>query len=609
MKAFPFQTTILFSALLGAFTAAQAQTPLETPPMTVTASRTVQLADQALASVTVLTREDLERASSNSLLDVLRLQAGIDMARTGGAGQQTSVFLRGTESNHLLVLIDGVRVAAPSTGGFAWSNLPVSQIERIEIVRGPRASMYGSEAIGGVIQIFTRAQQDVSVKLTGGSFGTRRIGAGAGGAGDGMHWGVHAEYSDIEGFSAQNADGFSFDPDDDGSETVSISAQFGADLSDALSLSASFLHSDTEAEFDQGVSDGRNQSLSLRLDHQASATWHQQVSFGSARDDLATASAFGSEIETRRHQLDWQHDIRLGNNFGLSAGLAYSREEGSNIDSFGATVYDQDTDNRAAFGILRTQAAGHDLELSARLDHHSEFGSHSSGQLAWGHDLSDRVRMHASYGSAYRAPNLNELFHPGFFGFFAGNPNLDPEQSRSAELGLRAKLGTHQTLGLQLWHTEIEDMIAFQGANAQAINIREVEIPGVELSYGLQLERVRLNANATWQQPQDQSDDSLLLRRAERKAALQLGYDLDRGADVGAELSASGPRRDFDALGNIIALPGYAVVNLYGNVPLARGFSLQARIDNLMDREYELVSGFNTSERAFYLSLNYRNAL
>jgi vitamin B12 transporter len=246
------------------------------PDLVVTPSRTPEPLGDALASVSVITREDIELSVAQDLFELLRLQPGVDIVRSGGPGAQTSVFLRGSNSNHVLVLIDGVRVSSSNTGAYSWEQLPVNQVERIEIVRGPRGSIYGSDSIGGVIQVFTRSSPDPYTRLTGGSYGTVEFDGGLGYEGERTRLSVNAGYRDVDGFSAQNPDGFSYHPDDDGFKSANLGIN-GALFAGYGSWHYSLLALDNESEFDQGESDARQLVTSLEFRGSFSSRWQYQI--------------------------------------------------------------------------------------------------------------------------------------------------------------------------------------------------------------------------------------------------------------------------------------------------------------------------------------------
>ncbi len=586
------------AALLGlaALPAQLPAQPAESAPVVVTATRTPVSADEATASVTVIEREAIEASQARDLLELLRLEAGLDLARNGGPGQTTSVFLRGTNSNHVLVLIDGVRAASATTGGFAWAHLDLAQVERIEIVRGPRASLWGSDAIGGVIQIFTRRPRGPDGRLLAGSYGTRRAEAGIA-LGERARLGVQASVERVGGFSAQNPAGFSYDPDDDGyrnrSATLSLTVPLGADQR----LDARLWRADARTEFDKGVSDSVNRTLSVTVEGPVSERWAHGLRIGAARDLLVTRGS--SQIETRRTTVDWQHDLDLTAGL-LTLGLSWYRDEAYNRSlAGGGMVFDRTIRNGAVFVQWQTGRGPLSADLALRTDDHSAFGRHTTGSVALGWTADPRLHAYASFGTAFRAPTLNELYHPGFSGFYAGNPDLDPERSRTAETGLRVRAGAHR-LALSVHRTDVRDLIAYQGTAYQATNVKKARIEGIEAEWDAAFQAWRARLTLTLQRPRDLDTGKDLLRRPRRKGALVLERRLARGA-ARVELLAVGRRKDYGA-----ELPGYALVNAAARLPLGRGLLLEVRAENLTDRDYALAYGYNTPGRSAYLSVRYR---
>src|SRR5690348_2534285 len=421
------------SLLLLAATAVARADEIETQPtVQVTASRVPETVDSTLADVTVITREEIDASASRDVLDLLRLQSGVDLYRTGGPGQQTSLFLRDTNSNHVLVLIDGVRASSDNTGAFAFEWLPLDAVERIEIVRGPRASYWGSDAIGGVIQIFTRKLEGPRVAL---GYGTYRDAAGSAGIG---HWNGVDGYSvevgarHVGGFSATNPgicngpnDPYCpYNPDDDGFRNTNLAARAAHTLGNQL-LSASLYRSQGEVEFDQGSSNVIEQDAGVNLEGDLGANWSHRLSIGHAREDLNTPTFYTLYL-TRRDSLLWQNDFKLGDTQRLIAGIDLIHERGETRDTFaGVPLYDDSRDDRAIFAGWQAGFGAFDSELSLRHDDNSEFGGATTGSAALGWRAGDFARIYASYGQGFRSPTLNEQFSPGYSGQFAGNPALD----------------------------------------------------------------------------------------------------------------------------------------------------------------------------------------
>ncbi len=574
----------------------------QTSPVVVTATRTAQAVDESLAAVSVITRSQIERSGAHDVMELLRLENGVDVARGGGPGQQTSVFLRGTNSNHVLVLIDGVRAASATTGAFAWTHLSASQIERIEIVRGPRASLYGSDAIGGVIHIFTRKPDTWSATAEAGSFGTRNFGTALA-IGDKRRLTVNLENRHTDGYSSQNSNGFSFDPDNDGYDNSSITAGIVYPIGDDLEFDFGAWSSKGKTEFDDGVLDSLNQTFSLAIKTRATDIWSHTVRIGFIQDDLDTRSAFPSKTDTHRRMIEWQNDISVGDTALLTLGLSLVRDTAVNLDVVSATnVFDEFTSDRAVFAGWQSAFGKNDYQLSLRADDHLNAGNKTTGNIAWGRLLTDDLRVFASYGTAFRSPTINELFHPGYGGFFAGNPSLKPESSATAEAGARLAVTPSSQVELSLYRTDVDDLIVFHGTNSQAINLDQANITGAEAAYRFTGGPWMLYTGVTLQQARDQATDAPLLRRPDRKLAVRASRDLGAKTYLSAELAANSERQD---IGNV-TLPGYGLLNLSVGHRISDELKISARMENVLDKTYELASGFNTAERSAYVELNYQ---
>ncbi len=562
----------------------------------VTASRTEESAADTLASISIIERSAIEQSQAADLLELLRLQTGIDIVRSGAAGSQTSLFLRGTNSNHTLVLIDGVRVNSTNTGSLAWENIPLAQIERIEIVRGPRASFYGADAIGGVIQIFTRQAKNLNARATYASYGSKELSASTGYERENSAFSMTAGWRDSDGFSTQNQNGFAYDPDADGFNTWNVSFRGQHKYSKNSSISYSFLHSDNETEFDQGVSDSKQRIFGLLWNLCGSCSLKQSVKAGYTKEDLNTRTAFGESSFVSDHlSTGWQGQMDLGNK-QLTLGLDYDSESGRSRDN-----YNENRHNLAVYSGLNVDTDMGDGMLALRFDDSSVYGSNLSGSAAWGFLLSDSLKFIASYGTAFRAPTMGELYSPGFFGSFAGNPGLDAETSASAELALRWTISHQQNLNVSLFSTRIDDMISFAGTDFQAININQAAIEGLEAEYSAVTSVWQFKANLTLQDTEDKSSGNELLRRPKQKYSLTLDRHWDNGAWLGAEVFHSGKREDFGA-----TLGSYNLLNLRAGLPLSSGLRLEGRIENLLDENYQPAFGFNAADRSFFVSINWQ---
>lgn len=591
-----FQTAILLSTVvISSSLQAENGEPYELKPdMVVTPSRVAESLSDTLASVSVISREDIEYSVAEDLLELLRLQPGVDIVRNGGPGAQTSVFLRGSNSNHLLVLIDGIRVSSSNTGAYAWEQLPVNQIERIEIVRGPRGSTYGSDSIGGVIQVFTRSSPDSYSRITGGSYGTGEFEGGFGFEGEKSRLSINAAYRHVDGFSAQNPDGFSYHPDSDGFKGINLGIKGSSQLEYGR-WQYSLLALDNESEFDQGKSDARQLVTSLGFHGSFTPNWDYQLIGGYVSDDLfSDFGFFTSDFESRRFDLSWQNQLTVGQDGSFGFGLDYYREKGKSL-----YAWDESRNNTGLFASFDQYFNALHLQVGGRIDDNSRFGSKLTGQLALGYELGDSWQLMGSYGSAFRGPNLSEQYSPGFGGLFAGNPDLDPESSTSGELGLRWNSDLAGTLSMALYRTDVEDLISFSGEDFQATNIKEARLEGLELDYQFALSSWRLEANATFQNTEDLATGESLLRRPDEKGSITVDRKFDNGSWLGLEFFVSGKRQDFGG----VTLDGYSLLNLRAGWVFTPAWRLEFRADNLLDEDYEPAFGFNSPGRSAYVSL------
>ncbi len=564
------------------------------PVLVVTPSRMTEPLGNALASVSVITREDIQLSVAQDLLELLRLQPGVDIVRSGGPGAQTSVFLRGGNSNHVLVLIDGVRVSSSNTGAYSWEQLPVNQVDRIEIVRGPRGSIYGSDSIGGVIQVFTRSSPDPYARLTGGSYGTTEFEGGLGYQGQRTRLSLNAGYRKADGFSAQNPDGFSYHPDDDGFKSINLGIKGSTDT-DYGSWHFNLLALDNESEFDQGVSDARQLMTSLEFRGSFSPSWQFQVLGGYVDDELQSDFGFfATDFQSDRFNFSWQNQLATGELGNLSFGLDYYQEKGKSQYS-----WDESRNNTGLFASYEQYFSSLHLQIGGRLDDNSRFGTEFTSQIAVGYDFDESWRLTGSYGSAFRGPNLSEQFSPGFGGYFAGNPDLEPESSTSGELALRWRHDTAGTFSATMYRTDVENLIAFTGTDFQAINITQARLAGLELDYSVAWSGWRLNANATFLNTQDRSTGESLLRRPDEKGSVTLDHRFPNGSWLGLEWFVSGERSDF---GNI-KLEGYSLFNLRAGWLFTPAWQLEFRGENLLDEDYEPAFGFNSPGRSYSVSL------
>ncbi|MGH8519448.1 MAG: TonB-dependent receptor domain-containing protein, partial [Panacagrimonas sp.] len=483
---------------------------------------------ESLAAVSVLTRDDIERLQAVDLLDLLAGMPGVSLSNTGGAGKETSLFLRGTESDHVLVLIDGVKVGSATSGKAALEQIPLDQIERIELVRGPRSSLYGSEAIGGVLQIFTRRGNGgglvPSFSAFGGDRGSATTEAGLRG-GIGKAWyAASLSARTTDGIDAQRS---ANEPDRDGYEQLAGSLRGGWLFDKGAELSAHWLRADGDSDYDSRFSNG-DDSTETRLEVLGAQArvpllpaWQASLSAGLSRDDsdIELDDVRTARFDTRREHFSWLNELQLGGAHTLTVGADHLRDH---VDSTAAFAIDARTDT-GAFAQYQAGFDAHELQLSLRHDDDEQFGEHTTGGAAWGWRFTSGLRASASYGSAFRAPSFNELYYPNF-----GNPDLGPEKARSAEIGLDAR-HAQWNWSLHAYRTEVDDLIATVLVDPDnfvfaPVNVAEARIVGVEAVVGARWAAWRVQTTLSWLDPEDRSggasDGKVLRRRAQESGRI-----------------------------------------------------------------------------------------
>jgi vitamin B12 transporter len=600
-------------AFFGAGTAwsAAPAVDLDLDPEVVTATRVAEPAEQTLASVTVITRDDIDRLQPDSVLELLTGLAGISIDNAGGLGKPSSVFVRGTEDDETLVLIDGIRVGSVSTGTTAFEQLPVDQIDRIEIVRGPRSSLYGSDAIGGVIQIFTRRGDGnlaPSFSVGGGTYATWDGQAGLSG-GDEHAWyslsvaGLHTNgFPACRGYGAPLYVGCFVNPPpgDDGYWNASGSLRGGYRFDNGLELSADWLRVYGNTQYDGDIVNSSRvaeQVLGGSVSLPTFGIWHSTISGGQSQDDSNDYldGVYVDNFDSRRNSVSWQNELQFAPRQQLVAGVDYVQDRLISSTPFPVT-------SRADTGEFAQYEGGFgpaEILASLRSDHDEEFGQHYTGSAAVGYTLSQAVRLTASYGTAFEAPTFNDLYFPGY-----GNPDLKPVSSRSVEVDLSGRWSTLSWM-LSGFETHVDDLITYDAATGAPANVGRSLIRGLEGTFAGSWQNWRSQLALTLLDPRDRTpgdDDALLPRRAEQTAR----WDIDRQIGVfsaGATWFESGRR--FDDLANTQSLGGYSTLDLRGGCQFARNWLLQLRLSNLLDKHYETAEYYNQPGRAFYVTLRY----
>lgn len=585
----------------------------------VTATRTPVRVVDSLADVTVLDRAELARFEGATLAQVLAAQPGLQLSSNGGLGKPASLFIRGLEARHTLLLVDGARLGSATVGSPSLDNLPLAAIERIEIVRGPLSSLYGSGAMGGVVQVFTRRGTQGLQGHAQAAVGSERYGQAAAGVafgGGGFDIAVQAQHTETRGASSTTlAVPFgNHDPDLDGFRQTGGSVRLGWQPAGAGATSttagwrveAVLLGADGVTGVDDGPRPGAQAGLETRaavlsVRGPVVGPWSTRLSVGQTRDryeTLATASAFTplGVIGTTSRQLGLENTVTTP--LGTVLALLERTQEQVSRPGQPFSVSERDID-AVALG-LAGRGAGQHWQASVRRDRNSQFGGVTTGAAAWAWDVTGAWRVGASLGTSQTLPSFNQLYFPNF-----GNPLLQPETGRHVELHLRFVQGTHQWRAALYGHR----YRSFIPSGPLPANLPRAEIDGATLSYEGRLDgpwgALALAASLDHVDPRNATVgnanfDKRLPRRA--RESLKLAADWDGGAwSAGASLLAFSHR--FDNAANTVRLGGYATLDLRAGWRVRPGSTLGLRVENAGDKAYETALGYAQPRRRAFVTL------
>lgn len=590
------------------------ETPINANDVIVTASRTPQTKESVIADVTVITQEEIERAGQSTFTELLQKQPGIEIGSSGGAGTISSIFMRGTSANQIVVLIDGVRVNSIADGATYFGNIPLSQIERIEIVRGPASSLYGQDAVGGVIQVFTKKIEGLTrlnAAVGYGSYNTRTAEAGVGGSYNGLNYSLNASSKNTDGFSALKSDNI-YMSDKDGYRNLSASGQISYDINEGNQVGIQFLDSNGSVHFDNKYdamsstffdtyAKLNQSSVSLFTKNQITNFWKSTLRLSKGIDKNDSYFSWGSiNIKSTQDQYSWQNDFSLP--IGTISAALDRLEQKINENGSSWSNYDS-AKNRNSNGLYLGYVANiekHTFQANVRSDDSSQYGTHVTKGIGYGYQLNNSWRAMASYGTAFKAPTFMDLYYGAPY---YNNPDLKPERSENFEATVKYT-GKDQAASVTVYHNDIKDFIALNSSNIpQNYN---ATIQGLTLTGSQTWNNFLLKGSADIQSPRNTDNHNMLARRANRHGSL----DLSRGFGdwfFDAEFVASSAR--YNDPGNTQKMAGYALVNFVANYKINNDWSLQGRINNLLDKDYRLALDgsipYNTPGANVFFSLRY----
>jgi vitamin B12 transporter len=625
---------------LGALPAA-AQQPTVLPETVVTADRTAVPAQQVNASVTVITAEEIERRQLRTLNDALRVAPGVAVIQSGGPGKSTSVFLRGANANHTLVLVDGVRAGDPSqvNGAPNFAHFLLDNVERIEIVRGPMSTLWGSDAIGGVINLVTRRGSG-PFKATAfgelGSFGTFNTGGGVQGAEGRFNYNLALLATTTRGFSSvprRFSPGIKNEPD--GYWNVSFNGRLGVDIADNFQLSLFSRFGWSRSDYDAFLSEDPNlRERTFQMSQRLQADW--QLFDGQWRQTLGASFVQIKRHDTdafdpinfdpfapdarnrgRRWQLDWKNEVKVDESLGLVFGIDAYRDslKARSTFNFGFPDNRVSRSARTVGGYLQarwTPIEALSFTAGGRIEDHDAFGTAATFRIGATYAIQETgTRLRAAFGTAFKAPSLDQLYldFPAF-NFFA-NPKLKPERSVGGEVGIEQSLwGDRAKIGATFFRNDIRDLISSTSCGAfctTLANIGKARSQGIEASLEVRpWDQVSFRIDYTFNDTRDRVTNEPLIRRPRHTLDVSARWTPLPGLTIGAELAHRGGRTDRDFAqfpSPITHLEAYRLVRFTTSYDIGEGVRLFGRIENLTNKRYDEPLGFQAPRLGAYVGV------
>lgn len=594
---------------------AHAQTPTVLKPVVISASRVAQPLDEVLNDVTVLEGERLRSGGQQSVGDLLRQNHGLEVVSNGAGHNSTSVLIRGANSAHTLVYLDGLRVGSATTGTASLNALPLANLEKIEILRGAASSVYGASAIGGVVQLTSRQSSQTPLNLNAevgtGRWGEKQATLSLSGAQQDWNYALGINHGHSQGFNIVNQPrAFNYNPDRDGYERQQVLARLGRTFAPDQTLDVSFYRANLQSEYDSSSdftdrTRQRVQAVSIRSRNRLTSHWTSQLTLGQSQDNSRDESRYGGEFNTRQQQVTWQNEWQLAPQQQVTVAFERLLEQVDST-SYAANAPKERT-THSVTGIYRGSHSAHLWQMNVRSDHTDQYGQQNTGAVSYGYLLSPSWRLHANVGTGFRAPTFNELYYPGY-----GQTQIRPEKSRNSELSLRYDDGQQQA-SLTTYRNRVRDLIVTQNpcsvsgySYGCANNVNSAVLEGLSAHYAYQWADVaQWGVDMDWQNPHDVRSGKLLPRRAKRHVSLFAAHQ--RG-DIRYQTEWQASSRRFDDVANSTskAMGGYGVMNWIVDYRLDKQWRLVGRLNNVFNKHYEEAKGYTPPERNLFISLQYQ---
>jgi vitamin B12 transporter len=606
-----------------------ADTTLKTSDVFVTATRTPIPKKNVIADITLISEEEIKLAGSSSLPELLQRQPGIEISNNGGQGKVSTLFLRGASSTHSVILLDGIRIDSATAGLTAIENIPLSQIEKIEIVRGPASSLYGQDAIGGVIQIFTKKGLNgfkPYISFGYGKYNTSIAQGGIRGGDDTTSYAINLSSQNSTGFSAFEpntnpaATANIFNLDKDGYRNKSVSASLSHKINEKLDINFQYFLSQGKNKYDNRYAnwdpsiDWKNtqdqESLSGTVNSQLTNYWKSSLRVGLGIDDYVEKQRYISgatrEVDnvykTIQNQITWQNDLILP--LG-SLVLLYDKLD-QKINVTDTSYSKKDRQNDAYMIGYNLNQANHNFQANVRKDFNSVYRDATTGNIGYSYAIDSNWSIASSFGTAFRSPTFNYLYAGS-----NANPDLQPEKSKNIEAQLKYQSDA-EFFSFVTFKNKITDFIISNGTTGyRPYNINTAEIYGATVSSSHFINHFQVKSSFTVQSPMNESADKYLPRRSNFFGTVGLNYFIQNW-NLGFEATGSGNR--YNDAENLFNIPGYIKTNLFADYQITKNLAMNARVDNVLGKNYTYAyegnpttDGFRyqTPSQSFFISLRY----
>lgn len=596
---------IIPTALIATFSlSSHAVTTMDT--VVVTANRTAVPISDVLAPISIITADDIERLQLSNMSDILTRMTGVQSYGSGGPGSTTSLFIRGGNTEHSLVLLDGIRISSASNGGSALQLIDTSSIDRIELVRGPRTSLYGADAVSAVLNITTKkaVNNSASINTSIGGYGEQKSSLRLETIQNNTQASVQISHETLGGFDRSENDSFS-NKDKDEFRNSHLQANLNQRWSDSGNSQFSYQTSHGKSDFDQvcneydaffnptevacsPYSETIQEVLSNKNSFIINNKFNIAAHFSRNIDDSEVlGSTTNASFKTTRHSYSLTADAQVASTLKTVSGIESYSEELNSSNNY----QESKRQNNAAFSQWMLDTDAIDIQLGVRYDDNESYGSNVTRSVVVGRNLSNNWLAIASWGEAFRAPTFNDLYWPT-----SGNPDLDPESSESYDITLKFH-NENSHFYATAFHNSVDNLIAWApvipgdfSGSWQPSNINNAKMEGVELEFAYISDSLSLQTNYTWMEPKDTNTGKQLQSRSKQLMNINADYTLSA---LSFGLTVSAQDKSFANSSNSIELAGFAILDLRSTYRNSKNLKFDFAITNVLDKKYQRRNGFN----------------